>query len=367
MTFEEEYRLSFYKKIAEISEHKNVVLVQHTETKKIYVKKEQTIYTKAIYDYLMQCTNPHIPKIYECIESDNRLIIIEQYVQGNSLQEIFNKNGPIEREKAIQYMITICDVLLELHNLEHPVIHRDLKPDNIIIENNGNLMIIDFNSAKHFNDINENDTVIIGTRKYAAPEQYGFHQSDTRTDIYAVGVMLNYMVSGKYPPDIFQDIQKKHTLTDIIKKCTEFAPNHRYQSAAELRHALCNSSVQVSEKTHQKIKLSLWNNTILPPGFRTGNLWKMLLAILGYTSIFSLCLEMEVSTVNNTPATGFILWLNRISVLIWILSTVFFECNYMDIQKHIPFMQKTFGKWIGYFLIPIITFCIIVIFISFFI
>ena len=91
MTLEEQCRLSYYKKIADISTHQNVYLVQHLENGHIFVMKEQKIYCKEVYEYLMSCRNPHIPQILECIEDNEKLIIVEEYVHGESLAEHLEK------------------------------------------------------------------------------------------------------------------------------------------------------------------------------------------------------------------------------------------------------------------------------------
>ena len=148
MTLEEQCRLSYYKKIADISTHQNVFLVQHVESGRIYVMKEQEIYCREVYEHLKTCENPHVPKIFECVEDDGKLIIVEEYIQGESMAEHLEKKGTYTLEEVCRFMITVCDVLEHLHNLPQPVIHRDLKPDNILVQESGYLKIIDFNTAK---------------------------------------------------------------------------------------------------------------------------------------------------------------------------------------------------------------------------
>ena len=143
-------------------------------------------------------------------------------------------------EEVCRFLITICDVLEQLHQLPQPVIHRDLKPENILIQENGYLKIIDFNTAKQYEQGRDADTVIIGTRKYAAPEQFGFRQSDARTDIYALGVMMNYLLTKKYPDEVLYTSKRhgKVSMSEIIQKCIEFSPEHRYQTVMALRSDL---------------------------------------------------------------------------------------------------------------------------------
>lgn len=365
MTLQEECKLSYYKKIAEISSHKNVSLVQHVENKKVYVRKEQKVYNKDIYDYLKNSSNRHIPKIYECIEDEGTLIIIEEYIQGDSLQDIVRNHGVLPKNLGLQYMITLCDVLDELHSLPEPVIHRDLKPENIIIQEGGYLRLIDFNTAKKYDSTRESDTVIIGTKKYAAPEQYGFQQSDVRTDIYAIGVMLNYILAGEYPPAYIYGEDKK--LKSLIEKCIAFDPGKRYQTVKELRLALqkvlkgeplplkeMNPEAGESSNVGEK-------DSWLPPGFRSKTPWKMLVAGFTYLFLAYCCFTMDITGADGTKAVGLELILNRIGAFGWLLVTIFYWFDYRGIQKRMPLTDKKWGKVLMGILIPLLFVVVVVI------
>ena len=270
-------------------------------------------------------------------------------------------------------MLTVCDVLEHLHNLPQPVIHRDLKPENILIQENGYLKIIDFNTAKQYEDGKDNDTVIIGTRKYAAPEQFGFSQSDARTDIYAMGVLMNYLLTKRYPDEYLYiaESPREKVMSGIIRKCTEFSPDSRYQTATALREELqkvlswttdryfynYNAEKTGVEKVPRKGR---WMKPFLPVGFRTGTIWKMVSAILGYYFIFWLGISLEVTQKDGNAVTGFALWSNRLAFLIWVLLTVAFYGNYLGLRNKLPFMEHKYLRWIGYFLWPMV-FLIVVI------
>lgn len=365
MTLEEQYRLSYYKKIAEISSHKNVYLVQHLESKRIFVRKEQTVYSKEIYEYLMKCNNPYLPKIYECVEDEGCLIIIEEYIQGESLEERVENAGVLQLEEACQIIMVICNVMEQLHQLPQPIIHRDLKPDNIILQENGCLKIIDFNTAKQFDEDKDNDTVVIGTREFAAPEQYGFSQSDARTDIYAIGVMLNYLLTREYPKDRLYVDKHNAAITKIIEKCIEFAPANRYQTVAELKKELkkCigkktqaeRQEVENDDEKKKPVAKGLWNNPLLPPGFRSGRIWKMVVAAYGYYAIFWSCAGLEVTNSDGTLVTGIPLWINRLTILLWMLSMVGFYTNYLGLREKFIFMKNEKTRKIGYGIFPFIS------------
>lgn len=347
MTLEEQCRLSYYKEIADISPHQNVKLVQHVETRRIYVKKVQEVYNKQIYDYLMHCDNPHIPKIYECMEDEGNLIIIEEYIQGESLSERLEQGGLYAREEVCRIVITICDVLEQLHQLPVPVIHRDLKPENILLQSNGYLKIIDFNTAKKFEEGREQDTVLIGTRDYAAPEQYGFAQSDARTDIYALGVMMNYLLTRAYPKDfLYMGMgMPDDSVSQIIRRCTALDPRQRYQNVMELRWDL---QIALGDQAGNEVKEKHFDlRQAVPPGFRTKTVWKMLLGSFGYLMIFWMGLTMEFNDSYGGALVSFELWANRVVVLVWMLLTVALATDYMGIQKQFPLMNGKGKKWIG--------------------
>lgn len=385
MTLEEQCKLSYYKKIADISTHTNVFLVQHVENNRIFVMKEQTVYSREVYEHLKTCENPHIPKIYECVEDEEnqKLIIVEEYIQGESLADHLQEKGVYSLEETCRFMITVCDVLEELHNLPQPVIHRDLKPDNILIQENGYLKIIDFNSAKQFETGRDSDTVIIGTRKYAAPEQFGFRQSDARTDIYAIGVMMNYLLTRHYPDEeiYHSDLCHEKQISDIIRKCTQFAPDSRYQTAVELRRDL---QIVLAELTDQKVaemkdkdevkvredqeekettgsESEHWNVPFLPVGFRTGSIWKMCLAAAGYAFFFWMDLTMTFTRSDGQPVTALYNWQNRIAILVWVLLSIAFWGNYLGFRRRLPLMKKKYMRWLGIFLWPFIFLVIVLI------
>lgn len=142
----------------------------------------------------------------------------------------------------------LCDVLGYLHSREKPIIYRDMKPANVMLRPDGNVMLIDFGTAREFKSRSVADTVCLGTRGYAAPEQYGgMGQTDARTDIYCLGATLYHLLTGHSPADPPYEIRPigewipeyaGSGLEEIIIKCTKQDPNERYQNCAELMYAL---------------------------------------------------------------------------------------------------------------------------------
>lgn len=319
MDYEKLVENSYYNTIADINSEHKVYLVQHRESKKIYIRKTLDVYNPDIYNYLLGHPITGIPRLYNIYEDDGQLILIEEFISGMSLRELID-DRKLTLDFVFSFMLELCDILEKLHDLEPPIIHRDIKPSNIIITPCNHVFLIDFNAAKYLTLTAEHDTVLLGTNGYAAPEQYGFGISTPRTDIYAMGILLKELSSSlPIPTNIFDA---------IIRKCTEMNPSDRIKNVQELKSEIKKLQIHNSEK--QSSMPSKMKKLVLP-GFRTKTPWKMLSASLVYLFIFWLCLSLEVKEV-----FGFRLWLERITVLFMMLSIIFCSFNYCDIQRFAP-------------------------------
>lgn len=196
---------------------------------------------------LTKLNHPNLPSIIDIIDGDNTYLIIMDYVEGRTLKDLVDDKGALPQNDVINYAIQLCSVLEYLHERKPPIIYRDMKPANIMLKPNGEVVLIDFGTAREFKEGQENDTTSLGTRGYAAPEQYGGNgQTDQRTDIYNLGATIYHLVTGKNPakppyemrPIREWDPSLSSGLESIIMKCIETDPNQRYQSAAELKYAL---------------------------------------------------------------------------------------------------------------------------------
>ncbi len=226
--------LSMYQEEEAIEGKDNIILVRYRETGERYIKKLLTIYNKSVYSYLMEHPVEHMPRIVNIFEGSNCLIVIEEFILGLNLEHILEK-GPLPEDKAISVALYICDILNVLHNLPTPIIHRDVKPSNIIISIDNEVNLLDMNVAKWYDPEKTDDTRYMGTQYYAAPEQvgYGLSASSAKADIYAVGMLLNVMVTGSFPKE------KRATgqLWNIIERCISLNAEDRY-TAKELHDAL---------------------------------------------------------------------------------------------------------------------------------
>lgn len=335
MTLEERYVLSCYETLIQLQDEKEIYLVRNVDTQEIYVKKILDIYNQFVYKRLKELEIPNIPKVILLVEDDEKLIVIEEYIHGDSLEKILSKSGLMTEEQVIKIMRDLCDILERLHTCIPPIIHRDIKPSNIIISKDGIVKLIDFNAAKEYSNDKNEDTRLIGTQEFAAPEQYGFGQSTPQTDIYAMGITMNYLLTGKYPKDELWD----GVLKKVIEKCIAMNPKERYTDITKLKK---NLNIDIKEKKKSIFIRNLYpTKELLPVGFRTGVLWKMILAIYGYLFIVGVFLASTFQNPDGTDETGFMLWSSKITALLMMLGVVLIMGNYGGISYQFPFMKKS--------------------------
>lgn len=312
--------ISYYHTIATINHAHKIYLVQHKESQKIYIKKILDIYNLHIYEYLQEHAITGIPRLYNIYEENGQLTLIEEFISGTSLQEVIHTRT-LTLDLIIRFMYELCDILEKLHVLDPPIIHRDIKPSNIIITPYDHVVLIDFNAAKYMTDKSLPDTVLLGTKGYAAPEQYGFGSSTPQTDIYALGVLLKELSSAlPAPTNIFDS---------IIGKCTEMNPSDRMKNVQELKTEI--EKLQEHKTVKPQRPASAARKNLAPPGFRTKTPWKMLASSVTYLLIFWLSLSLEVK-----DATTVHLWLERITCLFSMYSIVFCCFNYRNVQRFMP-------------------------------
>jgi len=230
--------LSKYVFFKMIDADKNVSVVHNTVDDRDYVQKEYKLFNQNIFERLKEAHIKGVPRIYECEKVNGKLITIEEYIRGNNLDEIIDRDGVFNEEQMLGIALQLCDILEVLHSMAPPMIHRDVKPSNIMLKKTGEVVLIDFNASREYREGYSQDTVLFGTKNFAAPEQLmGFGDSDARTDIFGLGATLSYLMT-KMP--INQMIAPGRYM-DIFAKCIMMDKKDRYNNIKELREALLNA------------------------------------------------------------------------------------------------------------------------------
>ena len=234
LTDEDVLALSEYEDEGVIADRADVIYVRHRGTGERFIKKILHTYDESIYEYLYDHPISHMPHIIGMFKGANCLIVIEEFIHGTTLEEMLT-DAVLGEEQAVHIAKSVCLILDELHSLPRPIIHRDVKPANIMLTDDGEVILLDMNVAKWHDPDETDDTRYLGTQYYAAPEQvgYGLSASFAKTDIYAVGMMLNVMITGCFP----KEKRAEGKLWDIIERCISLDADKRY-TARELIEAL---------------------------------------------------------------------------------------------------------------------------------
>ncbi len=190
------------------------------------------LYDQTEPEALKKLNMPPLPRFLGEYKNDQMRCVLHQYVAGETLAAEAARRSLSEGE-IVQIGARLCDQLQALHSADPPIIHRDVKPQNIIIQEDGSPVLIDFGISRSQSK-KESDTMAFGTRGFAPPEQYGYAQTDARSDIYSLGVVLHWLLHGAAEP-----IQSASTpLEKVLRRMTAFDPQHRYASAAQAKQAL---------------------------------------------------------------------------------------------------------------------------------
>lgn len=369
MTLEEESRLSFYRELTVLEGKQNIVLVQDIRNSEFCVKKTLDIYSRDVYEQLASVRIEGVPAVKECIADGERLIVVEEYIQGRSLKQVLDEQGLLNEEQAYDIAVQLADILVCLQQLEPVIVHRDIKPSNIIIEKNGHVHLIDFNAARHVNADKNEDTKMLGTVYFAAPEQFGFGQSDERTDIYGLGATINYIMTGDKPGAGIAQCR----FTDILRKCLMVDARDRYQSATELREVLYiigsqtgnrsddsafgTDNTEAAAASYRTVKDKITNTyrkyqnknyninsswrRFLPPGFRGTNIICCIAALGWYALIILLSLSVTFTDSDTgVIMTGWEQAVYKIAIFIMLLGMTLWFGNYLNIRRKLPGMKK---------------------------
>ena len=188
------------------------------------------------YDLLRSLRHPQIPRPVSYLEWEGMEYLIREYVEGVSLYEQVTAQGPLSPDKVRAAVLSLCRVLRYLHSQNPPVICRDVKPQNVVVDPAGCCHLIDLGAARRYRPEQQGDTVFLGTQVTAPPEQFGYQQTDQRSDIYSLGMLMRFLLSGRFDPLPYRWGQGG--LYRVIRRCTAFDPKNRYPSAQGVYRAL---------------------------------------------------------------------------------------------------------------------------------
>ena len=273
---------SGYERVTFLGGKESIELVEDKQSGSLYVKKTLVQYDINVYETLHRHPIQGIPRIIQLFEKNEKLIVLEEFIDGENLYS-YLQNKLFKPEEALEIFLQLERILSELHSMKPAVIHRDIKPSNILLTTSGDIYLIDFNAARQFEAGKNTDTVILGTNGFASPEQYGFAQTDPRSDIYSLAVLFCVMISGQYPN---QGLNCSKKIKKVLEKAMDLSPERRYQDVRSFVSALSTA-----------IKGSILGKI---PGFRHGKLSHKILAVTIYLSL--LIGASDLNLVPDNPA-----------------------------------------------------------------
>lgn len=271
-------------------------------------------------------TFSHVPLIVDCYSTGRELVVVSEYALGETLSDVVYRLDP-SLDLAEDVFPRLCDAVTELHvGFDPPLIHRDLKPSNIVLSY-GALKLIDFGIARSYSEGADADTHQFGTRAYAPPEQFGYGQTDERSDVYALGLILYYCLTEQTPDArtreaSWRDARIPEPLRAVIEKGASFDPAQRYGSAAELKDAFLDAvemvrspcATGVGPKSLMRSIGSFVRNVPAPLGL----VWDaLLLFVLGVILIASV--NSAFDPLPGTPEASAPIWLVMLAYLLMVL------------------------------------------------
>lgn len=316
-----------YSAVMQLGRHSDAMLLRDTTNGRLVVRRIVDTEQSKIYQTLQNMKDSHIPTIYSITEVENGTSeILEEYIEGRTLDEMLQEEKLFSEAEAALYAVQLCEVLAKIHHAGF--IHRDIKPSNIIITPEKQLYLIDFDIARMYKNGRNMDTEFLGTQGYAAPEQFGFRQTNAQTDIYSVGVLLNKMLTGKMP----QEQLAKGAVAHIIRRCTEMDSSKRYRNVRALGRALRPYLPKGYPKSFYFLRQI--------PGFRSFTVWKMAVAGIIY-SLLVICILVEIPEIVSMGMRT-VIYLSMSGL--YYLFLLFFLFDSFQIRSRIRWLEKSRGQ-----------------------
>lgn len=239
---------------AALAENYSIVsCLKYTAAKKVYLLQEKHTYKRYIlkcrsqdeaellqkeFEILRDFNGECLPSVVSCFTESGITYLLREYLEGETVEQRVERKGPYSPKEAIQAMISLCRCVQVLHQHEPALIHRDVKPQNVLIAEDGTCKLFDFDTVREYKQDVSRDTVYVGTQGTAAPEQFGFGQTSIRTDIYGMGILFLYLLTGNYTVDCPEWKALPLPLRTTITKCIAVDPKRRYASITALQREL---------------------------------------------------------------------------------------------------------------------------------
>lgn len=282
-----------YEEVEVLSRKKKIYLVKDKISSRIFVKRELRLSMAEIYEKLKCVCHQNLVRIVEVYTIEDVCIVIEEYVNGMSIGQLLETEGMFPEDVSVRYFRALLEALKALHDVG--LVHRDVSASNIRITTDGVLKLMDFDVARQVRGDGNADTVLMGTPDTAAPEQYGFSESDNRTDIFAAGVLLNQMLTGSLP--VRQRYTGTKKIAKIIDRCIWLDKNNRYDCVEQVIRELDQTYGFYAQKLYDML-----------PGLRTEKWYNKLAVCCGYLAFWSYFLILlDAETCNAHKWTDWIM------------------------------------------------------------
>lgn len=258
--------------ISTISEkEKSKVFLVADSRSRLFILKELEGDKTVLYKRVRELSSAYFPEIVSIEYKDGKTRVLEEYIDGTGLDKLLETE--ISPETGLAYMLNMLQAISVLHKQATPLIHRDIKPENIMITKSGNVMLLDFDAMREYkSEKREQDTKMLGTRGYASPEQFGFAQTDTRSDIYSAGIVCRQIADRMNLPSFIRIRLKR-----VLDKATMFDPDRRFENVEQMLTSL--QKVAKLEKVYRnkrKILLGICLVCLLAVGMTASWLvWKL--------------------------------------------------------------------------------------------
>ncbi len=282
------------------------LLVKSRQTGALFVTKcylDRALFSRTSEGTLLRkLGHAGLPAFVGEYQNDNMLCVVREYIEGTPLNQYAAQNN-LSQTEIISIAVQLSDILCYLHGQTPPIIHRDIKPHNVILDNKGKVWLIDFGISRVYDETAKEDTVCFGTKQFAAPEQYGFSQTDCRADVFSFGILLGWLLTGATERKSMLAHISNPRLRRLVARCTEFAPEKRYHTVKTIKQALQNADGGKSKRVVRRATGIVACVVCLCIGFTVGRYTELapLLSVTSRVSFEEPLIEQAVRLALDKP------------------------------------------------------------------